>query len=401
MTMTGHTHRSTLTALCLAAGAVALSAGCGGHTPSTAAAPPPEVSTVTLEPERVILTTELPARTAPHLVAEIRPQVNGILEQRTFTEGADVSQGELLYRIDPAPYQAAYDQARGALAVAEAAVPAARSRSERLSELASIHAAGEQDADDAAAALQSAEATVIASRAAVESARVNLDYTRITAPISGRIGRSHVTVGALVTGYQPTPLAVIQQLDPIYVDATQSAADLLRLRSSIESHRLVTDEKLQREVTLTLEDGSAYPHTGTLQFRDVTVEASTGSVTLRMVFPNPDHVLLPGMFVRATVTEGVEEHGLLVPQQGVTRDPKGTPIAWIVNDAGQVEQRTLTTGRAMGDRWLVTSGLEAGDRVIVEGRQKVRPGVTVHATPFVAHDPNAAAPSGSGSGTAR
>ncbi len=343
---------------------------------------PAEVATVTIQSERLVLTTELPGRTSAYLVAEIRPQVNGIIQKRLFQEGAEVRAGDLLYQIDPAPYQAAFDQARAALAVAEANLPAARSRAERLKGLAAIHAVGQQDYDDAAAALQAAEAGAAAARAAMENARINLDYTPIKSPISGRTGRSSVTVGALVAAYQPVPLAVVQQLDPIYVDVTQSSAELLRLRHALESGRLTQDGETQRRVKLLLEDGTPYAQEGTLKFRDVTVEPSTGSVTLRMVFPNPAHMLLPGMFVRAIVEEGVNERAILAPQQGVTRDHKGNPIALLVDPAGKVEARGLELDRAIGDQWLVAKGLSPGDRLIVEGIQKVRPGDAVREVPL-------------------
>ncbi len=384
-------------------------AGCG----SKVAPPPPgpaEVATVTLRPERVVLTTELPGRTSAYLVAEIRPQVSGLLQKRLFEEGANIKQGDLLYQIDPVPYQAAYDQAKAALATAEANVataeanvvmaeanlPAIRSRAERLKELASIRAVGQQDYDDAAAALRQAEANlevrkndvktsrtaVEVSRTAVETARINLSYTPIRAPISGRIGRSNITVGAMVTAYQPTPLSVIQQLDPIYVDVTQASADLLRLRREMESGNLRGDAN-RRQVSLLLEDGTPYPLSGTFQFQDVTVDPTTGSVTLRMVFANPKQVLLPGMFVRAIAQEGASDQALLIPQEGVSRDPKGNPIALVVNAEGKVEPRPIVLGRAIGNRWLVTQGLAPGDRLIVEGIDKVRPGAPVRAVDFV------------------
>jgi membrane fusion protein (multidrug efflux system) len=340
------------------------------------------VATVTVHPERVVLTTELPGRTAAYLVAEVRPQVNGIILRRAFEEGSNVRAGSLLYQIDPAPYEAAHAQAKATLAVAEANLPATRSRAERLKGLVEIHAVGQQDYDDAAAALLRAEASVASARAAVESARINLAYTPLKAPISGRIGRSAVTVGAMVTAYQPTALAVIQQLDPIYVDVTQASADLLRLRRGLESGQLKSTGSV-RKVKLILEDGTPYPHEGALQFRDVTVNAATGSVILRMVFPNPDDTLLPGMFVRAIVEEGVNEKAVLAPQPGVTRDAKGNATALVVGAEGKVEERALTLDRAMGDRWLVTAGLKDGDQVIVEGLQRVRPGVPVKAVPFV------------------
>ena len=367
---------------------------------------PAEVAIVTVAPERTVLTTELPGRTCAYLVAEIRPQVNGLIRSRLFREGAIVQAGDLLYQIDPAPYQAVSNQAKAALATAEADLvtveanlPAIRSRAERLKGLVAIHAVSQQDYDDASAALRQAEANLAArkasveiNRAALESARINLSYTPIHAPISGRIGMSNITVGALATAYQPTPLAVVQQLDPIYVDVVQANAELLRLRQRLESGRLKRNGPAQNNVRLFLEDKTPYPLTGTLQFRDVTVDPTTGSVTLRLVFPNPKQVLLPGMFVRAVVEEGVSQQAILVPQQGVTRDIKGVPIAWVVNKDEKVEQRVLELDRAMGDRWLVTSGLAAGDRLIVEGLQKVRPGMPVRAVPFTA-------PAGGGTGS--
>lgn len=365
----------------MAAVAVAFLNGCG-----RGAAPPPrgpvEVGVVTLAPERLTVTEELPGRTSAFLIAEIRPQVNGIIQQRRFTEGADVRAGELLYQIDPAQYQAVVDQAAAALAVAEAGLPALRSRAERLQGLVEIRAVGQQDADDAAAELAQAEANVLAARATLESARINLGYTPIRAPISGRIGKSNVTVGALVTAYQPVPLAVIQQLDPIYVDVTQSSADLLRLQRRVARTGFAVDETTARTVRLLLEEGTPYPPEGRLEFRDVTVDPTTGSVTLRLVFPNPGHLLLPGMYVRAVVEEGTDDRAILVPQQGVSRDFKGRPYAWVVNAESKVEQRMLEVDRAVGDRWLVSSGLEDGDRVIVDGLQKARPGDTVTAAPF-------------------
>ncbi|MEN6559458.1 MAG: efflux RND transporter periplasmic adaptor subunit [Acidobacteriota bacterium] len=341
------------------------------------AAGPAEVAVVTLRTERLALTTELPGRTTAFLVAEIRPQVNGILQKRLFTEGADVRAGSVLYQIDPAPYQAAFEQAKAALAVAEAKIPAARSRADRFKNLAAINAVGQQDYDDAVSALQTAEAGAESARAALENARINLGYTPIKSPISGRIGRSAVTVGALVNAYQGAPLAVVQQLDPIFVDVIQSSAEVLRLRRFMESGELRQDKEAWSRVRLKLEDGTPYPQEGTLQFRDITVDPTTGSVTLRAVFPNPDKVLLPGMFVRAIVEEGVSDQALLVPQQGVSRDTKGSPYALIVNGEGKVEQRPLEIERAIGDQWLVGKGLAAGDRVITEGQLRVRPGAAV------------------------
>lgn len=341
---------------------------------------PPEVVVVSVFPERVELHRELPGHTVPFRVAEIRPQVNGILKERFFEEGADVEAGSLLYQIDSAPYQSAYDQARAALEMAEASLPAARSRAERLKEMVAIHAAGQQEYDDAAGALLSAEARVSSARAAMESARINLEYTPIRAPISGRIGRSSVTVGALLAAYQPMAMAVIQQLDPIYVDVTQSSAELLRLREAVKAGILQKNGDAQNRVELILESDLAYPLEGTFQFQEVSVDPGTGSVTLRMVFPNPEHGLLPGMFVRAVIQEGVIDEAFLIPQQGVMRDFRGEPYVWVVDEQSVVQQRALKIDRAMGNRWLVTDGLVSGDRLIVEGLQRVRPGVRVKVT---------------------
>ncbi len=344
--------------------------------------PPPEVRIMTVKTEPLELKTELPGRTSASTVAEIRPQVNGLIIDRKFTEGSDVKAGDLLYEIDPAPYKSVYEQAAAVLKNTEANIPSLRSRAQRLKELAKIRAAGQQDAEDAEAALLKGEAAVAAAKAALESARINLSYTPIRAPISGRIGRSNVTIGAMVTAYQPVPLAVIQQLDPIYVDVTQSSADLLRLRKLFETGTVRVDESKKQNVKLILEDGTPYPLDGTFQFRDVTVDPSTGSVAIRMVFPNADQLLLPGMFVRAIVTEGVDDTAILVPQQGVTRNTQGQALAWIVNAENKVEERLLETGRTVENRWIVTSGLAPGDRVIVEGLHLVRPGVPVRSTEF-------------------
>ena len=395
-------HSSSLGFRYLTVGATALAAGLALGCGKPAAGPPPappQVGVVTLAPERVVLTTELPGRTSPYLVAEVRPQVNGLLQTRLFEEGTDVRAGELLYRIDPAPYQAAFDQAQAALAAAEASLPAMRSRAEKLRGLVASRAVGEQDALDAEAALAQAEASVAAARAAAESARIQLSYTPIRAPISGRTGRSNVTPGALVTAYQPVPLVTVQQLDPIYVDVQQSSSDLLRLRRVLQSGQLARDDESSRRVRLVLEDGTPYAHEGTLKFQDVTVAPTTGAVTLRMVFPNPDHVLLPGMFVRAVVEEGVDAAALLAPQQGVQRDPRGNAFALVVGADGKVESRELQLGRAVGNRWLVTGGLAAGDRVIVDGLLAARPGTPV--TAIEAAPPAAEAGTPAAAGTDR
>jgi membrane fusion protein, multidrug efflux system len=333
--------------------------------PPASAAPPPEVATTTVAPQPILLTTELPGRTSPYLIAEIRPQVSGLIQKRLFTEGSDVQAGQELYQIDPAPFQAALDSV-------QASLPALRSRADRFKEALADKAVSQQDFDDADAALKQAEA-------ALETARINLNYTHIVSPISGRIGKSSVTDGAIVTAYQPMALATIQQLDPIYVDVPQSTSELLRLQRRLADGRLSHGGTNQSAVQLILEDGTQYPLEGTLQFRDVSVDPTTASVTLRMVFPNPNSVLLPGMFVRAQVKEGVIEQAILIPQQTVLRDPKGNPYVLVVDAGGTAQPRPLTLDRAIGDKWLITSGLAPGDRVIVEGLQRVRSGVPVKA----------------------
>lgn len=399
--------------------------GCERHQPLPPP-PVPEVATITVRPQQVVLTSELPGRTFAYLVAEIRPQVNGLIQKRLFTEGSDVKAGQVLYQIDPAPFQAAFDNAAANLvamrkaadrarAVREASIAGvagqqatrefARTNLQRFEELFKDRAvsASQRDqavteADVSAATLLAAEAQVESDRqavavaeaairqaeAALESARINLGYTRITAPISGRIGKSNVTVGALVTAHQPLALATIQQLDPIYVDVPQSTTEMLRLQQRLKAGRLAPDGRNQNKVKLILEDGTAYPLEGTLQFRDVTVDPTTGSVILRTVFRNRQGALLPGMFVRVVVKEGINKQAILIPQQAVSRDPKGNPVALIADAEGKVGQRMLTLDRAIGDKWLVTSGLSPGDRVIVEGMQRVRPGASVKVVPFEA-----------------
>jgi membrane fusion protein (multidrug efflux system) len=342
----------------------------------------PQVSFVTVRPKKIMLSTELPGRTAAFRVADIRPQVSGLILKRLFEEGADVKAGQILYQIDPAPFQAALGNARAALGRAKANLPAVRSRVERYEELLADKAVSQQDYDDAAAALAQTEADIEYWKATVKTASINLEYTSITAPIFGRIGKSNVTEGAVVIAYQPVPLATIQQLDPIYVDVPQSAAELLRLQGRIKKGLLKEDGKKQNTVNLILGDGSAYQQKGSLQFSDVTVDPTTGSVIQRTIFPNPDGVLLPGMFVRAEIKEGVNEHAILVPQQGVSRDFKGNPYALVVDAESKAVFRPLTLDRAIGDKWLVTAGLVPDDRVIVEGLLMLRPGTPVQASPF-------------------
>jgi membrane fusion protein (multidrug efflux system) len=380
-----HANRNVYTKLTWMAVLLALALapdGCGSGHGQQAAPPIPEVAVVTIAPQQVELTTELPGRTSPYLVAEIRPQVNGIIKKRQFREGSDVKAGQLLYQIDPAPFQVALDSAKASLGKAQANLPSLKLRSQRCQELLKDRAVSRQDCDDAAAAVAQAQAEIQYWKTAVDAAGINLGYTRVTAPISGRIGKSSVTDGALVTAYQPMALATIQQLDPIYVDVTQSSADLLRLKRSLESGKLCKDCKDGSKVQILLEDGSPYPLEGALQFRDVTVNQATGSFTLRIVVPNPQHVLLPGMYVRAVLKEGIAENAILIPQQGVNRNPKGEPFALVVDKTGKVQLRQLTLNRALGDQWLVSSGLSPGEQMIVEGMMNVRPGATVKAVPW-------------------
>ena len=350
----------------------------GGPPPSG----PPEVGIVVVKPERISLTTELSGRTTPQLIAEVRPQVGGIIQKRLFTEGSNVQAGQVLYQIDPATYQAAFASVKAAESRSEANLIPARLKEERYRDLVKIKAVSQQDYDDAYAALKQAEADVAATRAAVETARINLAYTKITAPISGRIGRSTVTDGALVTASQQAALATIQQLGSMYVDVTQSSAELLKLKQNLASGLFKSGGASQARVKLLLEDGTPYPLPGTLKFSEVTVDPSTGSITLRAIFPNPEQTLLPGMFVRAVLEEGVGEQAILVPQRGVTRNPKGDALVMVVGAEEKVEPRPIKVVRTVSDNWLVSEGLKAGDRVIVEGLQKARPGTPVKAVPF-------------------
>lgn len=369
-----------------AGGILALSlllGGCGKKSDAPAPAPPPpEVGVVTIQPQRTVITTELPGRTSAFLVAEVRPQVNGIIQQRVFTEGSEVKAGQVLYQIDPAVYRAAAASARASEARAEANLAAAKLKEERFRDLVQSKAVSQQDYDDAYSVLKQAEADVAFARAAVESARINLAYTKVTAPISGRIGKSAVTIGALVEANQDEPLATIQQLGSMYVDVTQSSADLLRLQQNLESGQLQKGDAAAAKVKLLLENGTTYPLEGTLKFSDVTVDPGTGSLTLRSVFPNPRQQLLPGMFVRAVIQEGVNEQAILVPQRGVTRNPAGQPMVMVVGAEEKMEARPIKTERTVGDDWLVSEGLKAGDRVILEGLQRARPGMVVKAVPF-------------------
>ncbi|MEN6558042.1 MAG: efflux RND transporter periplasmic adaptor subunit [Thermoguttaceae bacterium] len=398
--------------------------GCPGcnRQQASMSAPTPETAVVTVESRPVVLTTELPGRTSAYLVAEIRPQVNGLIQKRLFAEGSQVKAGQVLYEIDPAPYQAAYDNAAANLESARQAVERAKAsltasiaalkrhqailklaktnlrRYDNLLETKAVSAMQRDqavsDVDVADAGLKVAEAQVASDQktiglseaavkqmeAALQTAKINLDYTKIAAPITGRIGRSNVTVGAIATAYQPQALATIQQLDPIFIDVPQSTVELNRLKHSLAAGRLKKNGT--DTVKIELEDGMAYPHDGSLKFHDVTVDPTTGSVILRIVVPNPECLLLPGMFVRAIVDQGVNQHAILIPQQAVARDQKGNPYVFVVNADGKAQPRPVTTDRAIGDQWLISSGLTPGEKVIVEGMLRVRPGMVVRTVPF-------------------
>jgi len=351
----------------LTVAAAALLTGCGHHAAPPAPAPP-RVSVVTLRTQTVPIITELPGRVTAYRTADVRPQVNGIVLKRLFVEGSEVKAGQQLYQIDPAPYRAAYESAVAANA-------SARALAQRDRSLVETNLVSKQDYDNA-------EAVYLQAQAAVETARINLIYTKVLSPITGRISRSFVTEGALVTANQPTALATVQQLEPVYVDVTQPSTTLLRLRREADAGLLKQNEAGKTQVRLRLEDGSDYPHPGTLEFSEVTVDTGTGSVTLRTLMPNPERLLLPGMFVREQIQEGVRQGAVLAPQQGVSHDQKGEPNALVVGSGDIVELRSLQVDRAIGDQWVVTKGLQAGDRVIVEGIQSAKPGGKVVAEEF-------------------
>lgn len=358
--------------------AAALLAACGGDTPPPGAQAP-EVGVVAVRPAEVPMVSELPGRVSPLRIAEVRARVDGIVLRRAFVEGSDVRAGQLLY-LDPAPYLAARDSAQAALAKAQANLTATRLQAERYRSLVTARAVSKQDYDNAHAAQLQAQADVAAAKAALQTARINLAYCDVTAPIAGRVGKAMVTEGAYVRQGEATLMATVQQLDSIYVDVSQSSAELLRLRREFANGELQRQDQASTEVSLLLEDGSVYGPAGELQFSDITVEEGTGTFTVRALFPNPEGVLLPGMFVRARVAAGVESEALLVPQQGVTYNLKGEPTALAVGDGDTVELRRLTVKRAVGNHWLVTAGLKPGDRVVVEGLQRIRPGVQVKPT---------------------
>ncbi|MGR7396513.1 efflux RND transporter periplasmic adaptor subunit [Klebsiella aerogenes] len=370
--MTSHARVSLLSSLIISA---LLLTGCDNSGDQQAQPQAPQVSVHVVHSEPLSVTTELPGRTSAFRVAEVRPQVSGIILKRNFVEGSDIKAGESLYQIDPATYQAAWNSAKGDEAKAEAAAAIAHLTVKRYVPLLGTQYISQQEYDQAVATARQADADVVAAKAAVENARINLAYTKVPSPIDGRIGKSSVTEGALVTNGQADAMATVQQLDPIYVDVTESSNDFMRLKQ--ESLQRGDDSK---SVQLIMENGQPYSLKGSLQFSDVTVDESTGSITLRAVFPNPQHTLLPGMFVRARIDEGVNPQAILVPQQGVTRTPRGDATVLIVNAQNQVENREVTAAQAIGNKWLITSGLQNGDKVIVSGLQKVRPGVTVKAT---------------------
>ncbi|WP_302473975.1 efflux RND transporter periplasmic adaptor subunit [Stutzerimonas stutzeri] len=356
--------RKTLREVRLAPLAVLLVlAGCGEKTAEQAAAPVPEVGVYTVQAQPLTLTTDLPGRTSAYRVAEVRPQVSGILQQRLFTEGTEVKKGQQLYQIDPRTYEAR-------LARAEANLTTAENLAQRYERLLKTNAVSRQQYDDAQAAWKQAQAEV-------QVARIDVQYTKVLAPISGRIGRSTVTEGALVTNGQAQHLATVTQLDPIYVDVNQPITKLLGLKRALESGRLQKTGSDQAEVSLTLDDGSAYPLPGTLKFSEVSVDPTTGSVTLRAEFPNPDRKLLPGMFVHALLKEGTQQDAILVPQQAVSRDARGVPSVWVVKPDDSVERREVETLRTVGNAWLIGKGVADGERVVTEGTQRVRSGITV------------------------
>ncbi|EIC82366.1 efflux RND transporter periplasmic adaptor subunit [Serratia sp. M24T3] len=352
--------------------------GCNDKKTEQEAPKAPEVGVVTLKAAPLNVTTELPGRTSAFRIAEVRPQVSGIILKRNFVEGSEVKAGTSLYQIDPATYQASYDSAKGDLAKAQASAQIARVTVNRYKPLLGTNYISKQDYDTATSTALQADASVVAAKAAVETARINLAYTKVIAPISGRIGKSSVTEGALVTSSQTDALATVQQLDPIYVDVTQSSNDFLRLKQELADGSLKQEDG-KAKVTLILDNGKQFQQQGTLEFSDVTVDETTGSITLRAVFPNPQNYLLPGMFVRARLDEGVNNNALLVPQQGITRNPRGDATAMVVGADNKVELRTVTTQQAIGDKWVVTDGLKPGDKIIVTGLQKVKPGVQVTA----------------------
>lgn len=390
----------TSTALSFLALIALTAAGCGSQQ-----APPPagaavEVGVITLTPRTVNITNRLPGRTSAYRVAEVRPQVSGIIQKRLFEEGSEVKAGQPLFQIVPDPYKAALASAEAALKRAEARLAAAKLLVERYAPLVKVNAVSKLEYDNAVAEQAQAEADVAAAKAQIETARINLVYTQVRSPISGRIGRALVTEGALVTSEQSEPLALVQQLDPIYVDITQSSAEMLRLQRQLARGELQKDEKNQAEVSLTLEDGGEYSELGQLQFSEVSVDPSTGSVVLRAVFPNPRRELLPGMFVRAQLTQATKHDALLVPQRGVTRNQRGDATVMVVGEDNKIVERVVKADRVIGNEWLITEGLAPGERVVLDGLQKIRPGVEVR-TVAAAEQSGQGIPEGSAPGVAQ
>ncbi|GAA61381.1 solvent efflux pump periplasmic linker srpA [Pseudoalteromonas sp. BSi20652] len=370
--------RIALFILSVLVGSVALT-GCDQRAeqsqPSAPKAVP--VGVITLKSQALTLKKELPGRISAFQIAEIRPQVSGIIQSRLFTEGNRVEQGQGLYQIDPATFKANLAASEAAVARAEASISSSKSKASRFAELLKIKAVSQQDFDEADSAYKQAKAELLTAKAQLQSAKINLSYSHVYSPISGQISKSNVTVGALVSANQSTALATVTQLDPIYIDLTQSSNELTKLKKLITSGDLTVDSTSQTDVELTMEDGSIYPHKGVLQFSEVTVDPSTGSVILRAKFPNPEKLLLPGMYARASIVEGVKAGAILVPQRGVSRNSKGEPTAMVVSKDNTAQSRVLKVDRTIGANWLVSDGLADGDKLIVEGLQKIRPGAPV------------------------
>lgn len=362
----------------------ALLAGCSKEAVKPPAPPPAEVSVVTVAAESVDRTTELPGRINPVRESQVRARATGILLKKTFTEGSDVKEGQVLFEIDPLPLQATLSSSQAALAKMEASLKESRARVGRYEELVKINAISKQVYDEAVATLGQNEADLLAAKASLQTSQLNLGYAQVTAPISGRIGRALVTEGALVSATEATQLAVIRQLDPVYFDFTQSSTEVLRLRRALESGALQGATTNRAEVTLTLEDGTAYPHPGKLLFSDISVDPTTGMITLRAEMPNPENLLLPGMYARAKIVEGVTTNALTIPQRTIARGAAGSSTVLVVNDQNAVESRSITIDRTVGSKVVVAKGLKAGEKVIVEGSQKVRPGAPVKPVPFTA-----------------
>ena len=341
------------------------------------AAAPPQVGVITVKPQETLRITELPGRTTSALTSEVRPQVNGVIQKRLFTEGSEVKEGQQLYQIDPATYKATYESALATLARGQAALATANAKAVRYKTLIAAQVVSHQDYDDIVAIAKQAQADIVSAQASVEQARINLEYTKVRSPISGRISHSAVTPGALVTANQTTALATVTQLDPVYVDVNQSVATLLRLKREMAAGEIERVDDGSAKVTLRLDDGSTYPFAGKLEFSEVTVDQGTGTVLLRAVFPNPQHLLLPGMYVHALMQEGINRNGIAVPQKAVTRNTHGEPTVLVVEPDNTVTLRSIQTGQALGDQWIVNEGLRAGDRVVVDGLQSVRPGAVV------------------------